>query len=115
MPTPQKQAPSVFPYKSLYTEVFVDCFKKHKDKKGLIVKLVQRILGNPKANSHHLTNKGGVNLYCRHSRHLNPNFVIVFHILEQEKQIVFLAFGKHDVAYSKEWPIKSASNPPLLP
>ncbi|MBI4669434.1 MAG: hypothetical protein HY747_09695 [Elusimicrobia bacterium] len=115
MPIHQKQPASAFPYKPLYTQTFLDCLKKHKDKKGLIVKLVQRILGNPKAGSHHLENKKGINLYCRHSRHLNPNFVMVFHILEQEKQIVFLAFGKHDVAYSKEWPIKTASNPPFLP
>lgn len=111
-------------YRPVYAKSFDKCLKKHQDRKKRIEKLVQRVLKDPKLQSYLLTKKGQVDLRGKRRRHLGGNFVIVYMVCDEcidegfrkagynncsfcedkpAKQVVFLAFSKHDDIYSKQW------------
>lgn len=113
----------MFSYHPKYTESFKKCVDKHKDKKKRIESLVNRILENPYYKSHLLQKVDNIDLRGKRSRHLTGNFVMVYMICEEcikeafrnkynycqncagelIKQVIFLAFDKHQDIYSKEW------------
>jgi mRNA-degrading endonuclease RelE of RelBE toxin-antitoxin system len=111
-------------YEPFYTKSFQSCLRKYRDKRERVEKLINRILQNPIQSSHLLTKKKGIDLRGKRSRHLTGNFVVVYIVCEEciesgfydkgynncsickgepKKRVVFLAFGKHQDVYSKEW------------
>jgi Txe/YoeB family toxin of Txe-Axe toxin-antitoxin module len=112
------------PYEPAYSPTFLECLKKHSDKKDRIEKFVKRICDDPYYRSELLEKKRDIDLRGKRSRHLSGNLVFVYLICEEcvrndfkniynycssckdevgAKKLVFLAFAKHDDIYSKEW------------
>jgi mRNA-degrading endonuclease RelE of RelBE toxin-antitoxin system len=115
----------------IYTGLFTDEFnkllnKKYRHLKERVKELVDRILEDPYLDSHLLDKKKGIDLRGKRSRHLTGNFVVVYVVCEEcvekgkefrargfnqcshcpenpGKQVVFLAFAKHDDIYSRTW------------
>lgn len=114
-------------YVPIYTQVFFECLKKHRNKQGRILELVERILEAPKVpQAHFLGFKRGVDLRGKRRRHMSGNFVIVYIVCEEciakghrakgynkchfcsgkpSNNVIFVAFDKWDDIYRREWAI----------
>lgn len=112
------------PYKPYYERSFIECLEVYKDKAERVLVLVERILADPKWQSHLLEERRGVDLRGKRRRHLGHNFVVVYIVCDEcitqgfrdkgyndcafctgepLKQVVFLAFDRYDDIYSREW------------
>lgn len=115
------------PYEPFYTQPFLDCLEKHRDKQNQVLILVERILADPRWQSHLLGRKKGIDLRGKRSRHFGRNFVIIYTVCDDcitrgfrdqgyndcafctgdpLKRVIFLAFGQHDDIYSQQWKAK---------
>lgn len=111
-------------YEALYTKTFQKTLAKHHDKTKRIERCIEKILKNPKHDSHLLKKTKGIDLRGKHRRHLTGNFVIVYMICDEciengfrdkgynncsncdgtpRRRVIFLAFDKHEDIYSKKW------------
>lgn len=109
-------------YVSYRTKSFKKGIEKYAHHKARIEKLINRILVNPKNNSHLLQQKYRKDLRGKRSRHLSTNFLIVFMACDEcieegfrekgynncsfctgqpEKRIIFLSFCTYDATYKK--------------
>lgn len=114
-------------YRPFYTEVFLECLEEHREQQNRALELVERILEAPKIRqAHFLGIKRGVDLRGKRRRHMSGNYVIVYIVCEEcinlghrakgynnchfcsgkpSNWVIFVAFGKWDDIYSRQWAI----------
>jgi len=112
-------------YEAIFTPRFNACIKQYEGNpqtKKRVKSVIDRILENPKTQSHLLKKERGIDLRGKRRRHVSGNYVLVYAICDEciklghqkfnncnicngapQKRVIFFAFGKWDNIYSKEW------------
>jgi len=113
------------PYEGTFTPTFNACIQQcesNPQMKKRLKSVIDRILENPKVQSHLLRKEGGIDLRGKRRRHVSGNYVLVYAICDEcinsghqkfnncggcdgvaKNKVIFFAFDKWDKIYSKEW------------
>ena len=114
------------PYEGFFTPTFKECLRSYENNlqlKKRVQSVVDRILENPKFQSHFLDKIRGIDLRGKRRRHVSGNYVLIYTICDEcillkhqvfnncanicdetlKKRVIFFAFDKWDDIYSREW------------
>lgn len=113
-------------YEGFFTPTFKEClgpYENNPQLKKRLQSVIDRILENPKTQSHLLKKERGIDLRGKRRRHVSGNYVLIYAICDEcillkhqifnncvdicdgtpKKRIIFFAFDKWDDVYSQEW------------
>jgi len=113
-------------YEGFFTPTFKECLESYENNPQLkkrVQSVIDRILENPKVQSHLLKKERDIDLRGKRRRHVSGNYVLIYAICDEcialeyqsinncinicdgkpKKRIVFFAFDKWNDIYSHEW------------